>query len=79
MSEGGSKDGRNEREVNTMKTYYFDNSARVYGKKLVVITETAFCKMQEEDRPEAMHNWLYGEFHSLEEAKEYFQKNFMEG
>lgn len=61
------------------RTYYFDNSARVYENKFVVIGEAKFRKIKDNYLDGWMHNWISGEFNSLEEAKEAFRKEWMEG
>ena len=59
------------------KTYYMDTSAMVFGGKLVVIGEQAFRSMMDNCKSGWMHLWLSGEFYSLTDAKEYFQRNWM--
>ena len=60
-----------------MKTYYMDNSARVFDGKLVVIGESAFRNMMDNCKAGWMHHWICGDFNSLAEAKEYFAKEWM--
>ena len=55
-----------------MKTYYFDNSAWFYEKKVVVITENAFRKMQDNMTDGFDHHWIYGHFDNMEEARNSF-------
>ena len=61
------------------KTYYFDNSARVYENKLVVVGEAKFRNIKDNNLDGWSHHWLSGEFNSIDEAKEYFRKEWMEG
>ena len=61
------------------RTYYFDNSERVFRNKLVVVGETAFRKIKSDySKPEWSHHWLSGDFDNLEQAKEYFKKEWFE-
>lgn len=61
-----------------MNTYYFNNSARVYHNKLVVIGETAFRKIMDNylcDTPNGAwnHHWMSFEAKDLKSAKEYIK------
>lgn len=59
-----------------MRTYYFNNSARVYDDKLVVIGEAKYSKLQYNSEEGWNDNCVSGQFRNLSEAKKYFRKEW---
>ena len=64
-----------------MNTYYFNNSAWVFSKKFIVITENAFRKIVDNDLCETANgswcdHWLSHDAKTLAEAKTHFATNW---
>ena len=65
----------------TMRNYYFNNSAWVFCKKLIVISEPTFRKIKQNficnDITDAWNaHWLCTEARNITEARELFEKDF---
>ena len=59
-----------------MNTYYFNNSAWVFDKTIVVITEAHFRKIWDNCLDGWNSHWLTTEAHTLKEATEHFKTSW---
>ena len=59
------------------RTYYMDNSTRVFERRFLIVTEKTYQKMiNDPDEVFWSHHFISGEFDSLEQARAYFEKEW---